>query len=236
MMGLWEGQENRPRPGDRPCSVRSCGADAGQCATALYRSGCELWHTGNRSPGFQPYDTFKCQDGWVFIGALGGQIFARVPKFLGLDPEVYTYEACSRDAAAMNSGKGREGDRRLRDYCAERTCREVGAALNKAQIGCARVFSTVDQYADPHCAAREMTVPALDRQSGVPVRVYGVVPKMSPTPGRIWRGACAVGEDTTDILSKLLGLSEGEIDGLYAEEVVHRTEPFTSPQVGAVYP
>ena len=81
-----------------------------------------------------------------------------------------------------------------------------------------------------------MTVPALDRQSGVPVRVYGVVPKMSLTPGRVWRGACAVGEDTTDILSRLFGLSETEIDGLYAQEIVHRTEPFTSPQVGAVHP
>ena len=78
------------------------------------------------------------------------------------------------------------------------------------------MFSTADQYADPHYAAREMTVPALDRQSGVPVRVYGVVPKMSLTPGGVWRGACAVGEDTTDILSRLLGLSETEIDGLYA--------------------
>jgi crotonobetainyl-CoA:carnitine CoA-transferase CaiB-like acyl-CoA transferase len=30
--------------------------------------------------GFQPYDTFKCSDGWVFIGALGGAIYARVPR------------------------------------------------------------------------------------------------------------------------------------------------------------
>jgi crotonobetainyl-CoA:carnitine CoA-transferase CaiB-like acyl-CoA transferase len=81
-----------------------------------------------------------------------------------------------------------------------------------------------------------MTVPALDRQPGVPVRVYGVVPKMSLTPGRVWRGTCAVGEDTTDILSKLLGLSESEIDRLYAQEGAHRTEPFTSTQVGAIHP
>jgi crotonobetainyl-CoA:carnitine CoA-transferase CaiB-like acyl-CoA transferase len=81
-----------------------------------------------------------------------------------------------------------------------------------------------------------MTVPALDRQSGVPVRVYGVAPKMSLTPGRVWRGACAVGEGTTDILSKLLGLSESEIDRLCAQEAMHRTEPFTSPQIGAVHP
>ena len=81
-----------------------------------------------------------------------------------------------------------------------------------------------------------MTVPVLDRQSGVPIRVYGVVPKMSLTPGRIWRGAPSVGDDTTDILAAMLGLSETEIDALYAEQIVHRTEPFTTPQVEAVNP
>jgi crotonobetainyl-CoA:carnitine CoA-transferase CaiB-like acyl-CoA transferase len=108
--------------------------------------------------------------------------------------------------------------------------------LNAARIGCARVLNPADQYADRQYNAREMTVPVLDRQSGVPVRVYGVVPKMSLTPGRIWRGAPSIGEDTTDILSNLLGLAQSEIDQLYSDEVIHRIEPFTTPQVAAVYP
>jgi crotonobetainyl-CoA:carnitine CoA-transferase CaiB-like acyl-CoA transferase len=79
-------------------------------------------------------------------------------------------------------------------------------------------------------------VPVLDRQSGVPIRVYGVVPKMSLTPGRIWRGAPSIGDDTTDILAQMLGFSEGAIDKLYADGVVHRTEPFTESQVAAINP
>lgn len=126
------------------------------------------------------------------------------------------------------------------DGCASiarrRTALEVETELNAAKIGCARVFNTRDQYEDAHYAAREMTVPVLDRQSGVPIRVYGVVPKMSLTPGRIWRGAPSIGEDTTDILDRMLGLSEGVVDKLYADGVVHRTEPFTEPQVAAVNP
>jgi crotonobetainyl-CoA:carnitine CoA-transferase CaiB-like acyl-CoA transferase len=70
----------------------------------------------------------------------------------------------------------------------------------------------------------------------VPIRVYGVVPKMSLTPGRIWRGAASIGEDTTDILSTMLGLSEPQIATLYDEHVVHRTEPFTTAQVDAAHP
>jgi hypothetical protein len=55
-------------------------------------------------------------------------------------------------------------------------------------------------------------------------------------PGRIWRGAGSIGEDTTDILSTLLGLSTTEIDSLYAEHTVHRTEPFVDPQADAANP
>ena len=114
-------------------------------------------------------------------GSLSARSAARstiaCPKFLGLDPVEYSYDECSKDAAAVNSEKGRELDRRLREYCAARTALEVETALNEAKIGCARVFNVRDQYNDPHYAAREMTVPVLDRQSGVPIRVYGVVPK-----------------------------------------------------------
>ena len=59
---------------------------------------------------------------------------------------------------------------------------------------------------------------------------------MSLTPGRIWRGAPSIGDDTTDILTKMLGLPEDEIDDLYRQKIVHRTEPFDTPQVDAVCP
>ena len=236
MMALWEVKKSGRGQVIDLAQFEAVAQTQGNLMPLYTGEGATYGHSGNRAPGFQPYDTFKCSDGWVFIGAAGGAIYPRVPAFLSLDPKEYSYEACSKDAAAVNSEKGRELDRRLREYCAARTSLEVETALNDARIGCARVFGTPDQYNDEHYRAREMTAPVLDRQSGVPIRVYGVVPKMSLTPGRLWRGAPAVGEDTTDILSKMLGLSDEEIDRLCEEEVVHRTEPFTSPQVEAVHP
>ena len=236
MMALWEVKKSGRGQVIDLAQYEAVAQTQGNCMPLYTGEGGTYGHTGNRAPGFQPYDTFQCKDGWVFIGALGGPIYDRVPTFLGLDPQVYSYDECSRDAAAVNSEKGRELDRRLREYCAARTTIEVETALNKAQIGCARIFNMKNQYEDPHYNAREMTVPVLDRQSGVPIRVYGVVPKMSLTPGRIWRGAPSIGDDTTDILEKMLGFSEPNIDQLYREAVVHRTEPFTTPQVRAVNP
>lgn len=236
MMALWEVKKTGRGQVIDLAQFEAVAQTQGNCMPLYTGQGATYAHTGNRAPGFQPYDTFKCKDGWVFIAALGGAIYSRVPKFLGLDPEGYNYDACSRDAAAVNSEKGQELDRRLREYCAQRSSLEVETALNNARIGCARVFGTQDQYADEHYQAREVTVPVLDRQSGVPIRVYGVVPKMSLTPGRIWRGAPSVGEDTTEILSSMLELSEKDIQSLYDEKIVHRTEPFTQPRVDAVNP
>jgi crotonobetainyl-CoA:carnitine CoA-transferase CaiB-like acyl-CoA transferase len=236
MMALWEVKKSGRGQVVDVAQYEAVAQTNGNTLPLFTGEGAVYGHTGNRAPGFQPYDTFRCCDGWVFIGALGGAIYERLTRFLGLDPVEYSYEACSKDAAAVNSDKGREFDRRLREYCAARTCREVETALTAARLGCARVFNTRDQYEDRHYAAREMTVPVLDHQSGVPIRVYGVVPKMSLTPGRIWRGAPSIGQDTTDVLAKLLGLSEPLIESLYAEAVVHRTEPFTTPQTAAVNP
>jgi len=63
-------------------------------------------HSGNKAPTFQPYDTFQCKDGYVYIGALGPIIYARVPKFLKLNAEEFSYDNCSKDAAAVSSPRG----------------------------------------------------------------------------------------------------------------------------------
>lgn len=186
MMALWEVKKTGRGQVVDLAQFEAVAQTQGNLLPLYTGEGATYGHTGNKAPGFQPYDTFKCSDGWVFIGAVGGSIYARVPAFLGLDPAVYSYDACSKDAVAVNSEKGRELDRTLRDYCAERSALVVETALNNAQIGCARLYSIADQYDNEHYRAREMTVPVLDRQSGVPIRVYGVVPKMSLTPGRIW--------------------------------------------------
>jgi crotonobetainyl-CoA:carnitine CoA-transferase CaiB-like acyl-CoA transferase len=236
MMALWEVKKTGRGQVVDLAQYEAVAQTNGNTLPFFTGEGAVYGHSGNRPPFFQPYDTFKCSDGWVYIGALGGAIYDRVAKFIGLDPAEYSFEECSKDAAAVSSEKGCEFDRRLREHCAAHTALEVETEMNAVQIGCARVYNVRDQYHDRHYAAREMTVPVLDRQSGVPIRVFGVVPKLSLTPGRVWRGAPSIGDDTTDILSAMLGLSGAEIDGLYADRVVHHTEPFTTPQAEPANP
>ena len=103
---------------------------------------------------FSVYDTFKCSDGWVYIGALGGAIYDRRPQVSWARPGRIQlrglFEGCRR--GRFQRAGNSTGD------CAFTARRapalEVETALNEAKIGCARVFNTRDQYNDPHYAAR----------------------------------------------------------------------------------
>ena len=231
MMALWHAQKTGKGQVIDNSQYEAVHASMGFQMPWISGEGKYSTHTGNKAPGFQPYDTFQCKDGYVFIGALGPIIYSRVPKFLGLDPEEFSYEKCSIDEAAVSSEKGLELDRKLREYCKNRPKMEVEEALNKAQIGCCRVMNAEDMYNEPHYRMRESHVPVVDRQSGVPIRVGGINPKLSLTPGQVWRGAPAIGEDTSDIVTKLIGFSDQELDAMYANGTIHRTEPFVEPVV-----
>ena len=134
----------------------------------------------------------------------------------------------------MSSKKGLELDRALREFCRTRTRLEVEKIFNDAMVGCSRIMNAEDMLHEKHYHERESHVPVVDRQSGVPIRVAGISPKMSLTPGQIWRGAPALGEDTTDIMAKLLGFHQKEIETYYEGRIIHRTEPCEKPVVEAL--
>jgi crotonobetainyl-CoA:carnitine CoA-transferase CaiB-like acyl-CoA transferase len=60
----------------------------GNCMPLCTGQGVTYGHTGNRAPGFQPYDSFECSDGWVFVGPLGDPMVSRLAAFLGLDTAI----------------------------------------------------------------------------------------------------------------------------------------------------
>lgn len=75
-----------------------------------------------------------------------------------------------------------------------------------------RIYSVADIVADPHYLARGMILDA-DLPGGASVKMPGIVPKMSDTPGNVnWQGP-SLGQHTRAVLGEL-GLSEETIQRL----------------------
>ena len=80
-------------------------------------------------------------------------------------------------------------------------------------------YSVADIFADPHVAARG-DIETVDDPVIGPVRMQGVYPRFSRTPGAIRRGAPRLGEHNDEVYGGLLGLGDEELDALRRERVI----------------
>src|SRR5476651_2849596 len=95
---------------------------------------------------------------------------------------------------------------------------DVLAALEAAEVPSGRIYSVADIVADPHYQARDMLLSA-DLPGGLTVKMPGIVPKLSETPGAVnWQGP-SLGQHTDAILGDL-GLSGADIQRLKTSGVV----------------
>lgn len=179
-------------------------------ATGQVRERC-----GNAPDGFQPYDLFKTADGsLVAIGAQSPMVYERCLTAMGLDLGYFTHEDCAKDVKAVKSPKGRELHESIVAWCARHGAEEIVEALSAARVPCSKVNSTADCLANEHYASRGDWIKYVDQTSGAEVTAFGIAPKLSGTPGKVWRGAARLGQDTDDILKTILGYDDVKIASL----------------------
>lgn len=110
-----------------------------------------------------------------------------------------------------------ELDRLLGDAIAARTLAENIAIIEANQLTAVPVQTIADIERDPHWRARQLTVDVLDGSGHV--RMHGVVPRLSETPGAIrWAGG-TLGRDNAAVFGEL-GLTAAELDRLRGEGIV----------------
>ena len=79
--------------------------------------------------------------------------------------------------------------------------------------------SVADIFADPHVQARA-DIATVDDPALGPVRMQGVYPRFSRTPGAIRSGAPQLGAHNDEVYRGLLGLSAAELEQLRSDGVV----------------
>jgi formyl-CoA transferase len=180
-------------------------------------AGYQRERTGGILPNIAPSNAYPTGDGAsLIIAANSDTVFARLCALmqeptLATDPRYSTHSARGEHQAEL--------DQRI----AEWTCMKDSAALleelTAAAVPAGTVYRAADMLADEHFAARQAIV-TLDHPSFGDFPMQGVFPRLSRTPGRIrWLGP-ELGQHNPEIYQGLLGLDEGEFEGLRRDGVV----------------
>ena len=172
--------------------------------------------TGSNLTGIVPSNTYLTGDGQhVVIGANADSIFKRLMNVIG------RADLAGDPALADNAGRAKradELDEAIGEWTAQRDAADVLRILSEAQVPSGKIYSMADIASDAQYLARGMIRQAT-LKDGTPLKVPGITPKLSVTPGDIdWVGP-ELGEHTMAVLGAH-GYSEAEIAGLRARKAI----------------
>ncbi|WP_336273868.1 CaiB/BaiF CoA transferase family protein [Vreelandella indica] len=156
--------------------------------------------SGSALPGITPSNAYRCQGGdYVLIAGNGDSIFKRLMGVIGRD------DLANDPTLAHNDGRSHQAemiDAAIQTWTAERPRGAILQALDDARVPAGYPYTAEDIAFDPHYLAREM-IQTFTRPNGKPLKVPGVLPKLSATPGRIGDGGPTLGQHTDDVLDEL---------------------------------
>src|SRR5690349_1250801 len=163
--------------------------------------------SGSALPGIAPSNLYPCSDGsYVLIAGNADSLYRRLMSAIG--------RTDLRDDPALARNDGRAAqmqriDEAITAWTRSRTQEEVLAAMEAAEVPAGRIYTAADIAADPHYHARGM-IESIAAADGEPLKVPGVIPKLSRTPGAIRTPAPKLGEHTDEVLHEI-GYSDAEI-------------------------
>ncbi|MCS3420660.1 CoA transferase [Pseudomonas yamanorum] len=172
--------------------------------------------SGGALPGIAPSNTYLTADGaYVVIAGNSDPIYKRLMTTIGRADLAEAPEFAHNDGRAAKSGLL---DAAITHWTSSQPIDQVLSALEAAEVPAGRIYSVADIVADPHYQARDMLLSA-DLPGGLTVKMPGIVPKLSETPGAVnWQGP-SLGQHTDSILGDL-GLSGADIQRLKTSGVV----------------
>jgi crotonobetainyl-CoA:carnitine CoA-transferase CaiB-like acyl-CoA transferase len=172
--------------------------------------------TGSILPGIAPTSAYRCSDGsYVLIAGNGDSIFRRLAIAMGRG------DLAGDPTLAHNDGRAARQawlDGEIEAWTSTRAPEAVLAAMEKAEVPASKIYTIADIAADPHFHAREM-LREITLRDGFKLKVPGVVPKLSATPGGFAGGGPALGEHTDAVL-RSLGYDDERIAALRTARIV----------------
>ena len=178
-------------------------------------------HIKERSPGLSghsaPAGNFLTKDdNWIILVTSSDKTFERLAKVMGREDMLTDERYCTNSVRLQ---RFEEVNGIVADWIKTKTKDELQTLLDNAGDPMSAIYSIKDIFEDPHYKERENIVEVEHPRLGK-VKIPGVVPKFSDTPGSIRQIAPDLGEHNNDILQDLLGLDSEKISALREKNVI----------------
>jgi formyl-CoA transferase len=172
--------------------------------------------SGSALPGIAPSNLYPCSDGsYVLIAGNADSLYRRLMGAIG------RHDLRDDPALAKNDGRAAQMERidaAIAAWTSQRTQEQVLLEMEKAEVPAGRIYSAADIACDPHFAARGM-IQQVTAGDGEPLKVPGIIPKLSASPGAIRTPAPKLGEHTDEIL-KELGFTSSQVEDLRKKQIL----------------
>lgn len=190
---------------------------SGDMVGQYHREGIVQERMGNVLRGIAPADQWETKDGkWLVIQAGTDRLFHRLCKAMG-QPEL------ARDLRFSGRAERTRNQDAIQDIVGQwvkgHTLEEALAILEREAIPASTVYSVADIFQDPQYAAREDII-EVETPLGEKVKMPGIVPKLSLSPGAVFRAAPRLGEHNEEVYCGLLRLDREELERLGQEGIV----------------
>jgi len=164
-----------------------------------------------------PHNHYRTRDGrWIAIACTNDRMFER----LAVDAMVQPDLPAEFPTMAERLRRRAELDARVQAWVGSFDRASVLARLDGASVPCSRVNSVKDIFADEHMRARDNVI-AVPGPDGGALRMPGIVPKLSRTPGQVkTAGPAVVGAHNEEIYCGRLGLTRDDLAALAKQGIV----------------
>lgn len=171
---------------------------------------------GNKLSSSSPFGSYKAKDGYVVICTITDGQWINVLKAIGREDLQEDNRFRTRVLRVQNMKAVEEI---LDNWLREKTVADAVEQLRKFKVPTSEVPTFSQVANDPQIKHREMIVEIEQPLSGK-VKLSGSVYKMSKTPGDRKMRIPEIGEYNKYVYSKLLGLSEEEIERLEEKDII----------------
>lgn len=188
-----------------------------ELAPAYAKFGTVRDRMGADTVNVAPHSHYRTADGeWVAIACTNERMFQRLAAVMG-QPELATSAKFSTSAARV--GNRAETNQIVADWVGGLPLDEVVALCKAGGVPCGPIYSIKDIFANEQYRARENLLEVVDPRIG-PLTIPNAMPRLSETPARFKHTGRALGVDTFEVLSGLLGIDDEAIAQLRRNGVV----------------